>query len=227
MPGELSQVRPPRQRRSRESSERVLDSARQLLEENGFEGFTVQEVAARSGVSVGAIYERFGSKESLLRVVHGRVMDALEADAGEIAASREAPADPGPAIAAAVADYARIADRHRRILRAFMHLGAVDEQIAQRGSRASTDGGRVFKELILSHRSAIAHPEPELAVDIAFRIVYCTIARQVMYGPTFESDRPVGWERLVKELGSACAAYLLSPVLAPPLRRTRTAVRAT
>src|SRR5579871_3638868 len=144
VPAQPPEVRPPRQRRSRESFERVLDAARRLLEENGFEGFTVQEVAARSGVSVGAIYERFGNKESLLRVVHGRVMDALDAAAAEIA-TRAEPQDAAAAIVAAVADYARIARQHRRILRAFMHLGAVDDQIALRGSRASTDGGRVFK----------------------------------------------------------------------------------
>ena len=63
----MSAVRPPKQRRSRESYERVLEAAHTLLEENGFDGFTIQEVAARSGVSVGAIYERFGNKESLLR----------------------------------------------------------------------------------------------------------------------------------------------------------------
>ncbi len=51
----MSAVRPPKQRRSRESYERVLEAAHTLLEENGFDGFTIQEVAARSGVSVGAI----------------------------------------------------------------------------------------------------------------------------------------------------------------------------
>ncbi len=71
----MSAVRPPKQRRSRESYERVLDAAHALLEENGFEGFTVQEVAVRSGVSIGAIYERFGNKETLLRAVHARLMD--------------------------------------------------------------------------------------------------------------------------------------------------------
>ena len=73
----MSAVRPPKQRRSRESYERVLDAAHTLLEENGFEGFTVQEVAARSGVSIGAIYERFGNKESLLRAVHARLMESM------------------------------------------------------------------------------------------------------------------------------------------------------
>src|SRR5579871_4291912 len=110
VPAQPPEVRPPRQRRSRESFERVLDAAARLLEENGFEGFTVQEVASRSGVSVGAIYERFGSKESLLRVVHGRVMDALEAAVAEIATG-DAPQDPASAIVAAVSGYARFAHR--------------------------------------------------------------------------------------------------------------------
>src|SRR5579871_4788684 len=105
VPAQPPEVRPPRQRRSRESFERVLDAAARLLEENGFEGFTVQEVASRSGVSVGAIYERFGSKESLLRVVHARTMEALETAVAEIE-TQDAPAEPAAAIADAVARYA-------------------------------------------------------------------------------------------------------------------------
>jgi AcrR family transcriptional regulator len=226
VPAQSPEVRPPRQRRSRESFERVLDAAARLLEENGFEGFTVQEVASRSGVSVGAIYERFGSKESLLRVVHARTMEALEA-AVAVIETQDAPAEPAAAIADAVARYARVVGDHRRILRAFMHLGAVDDLIAARGSQASTDGGRLFTQRVLAHRAAIAHPDPQLAADIAFRMVYCTLARQIMYGPTFESARRVSWERLVAELGTACAAYLLSPPeLAPPSRRRARAAAA-
>ena len=77
---------------------------------------------------------------------------------------------------------------HRAILRAFMHLGAADDRSRSRGSQASIDLGRVFKSLVLAHRDAIGHADPELAVDVAFRMVYCTVARQIMYGPMFESD---------------------------------------
>jgi len=205
-----TQLRPPRQKRSRASYERVLDAARALLEENGFEGFTVQEVAARAEISVGAIYERFGNKESLLRVVHGRLMDALTRGAAGLERGGEI-IDPAAAIAAAVATVARVPREHRRILRVFMHLGAVDSEIAARGSQASIELGRAFKAAVLAHRGSIAHPAPELAVDIAFRMVYCTVARQIMYGPVFESERRVGWSTLVDELSAACCAYLLSP----------------
>ena len=205
----MSAVRPPKQRRSRESYERVLDAAHTLLEENGFEGFTVQEVAARSGVSIGAIYERFGNKESLLRAVHVRLMEAmLEADerAGDPTAGAETA---GEAILDAVVAMARTMNTNRRALRAFMHLGAVDEVISARGSEASIAVSKGFKRSLAPYAGEFGHPDPDVALDVAFRIVYSTLARQVMYGPVFESDRRISWKRLVDELGSACAAYLL------------------
>jgi AcrR family transcriptional regulator len=186
----------------------VLDAARRLLAENGFEGFTVQEVAARSEVSVGAIYDRFGSKESLLRVVHAELMETM-ADTWPARRSRGGEETAFDAVAAAVDLVARNFAAHRDTLRPFMHLGAIDSVIAERGSRASIKEGSHFKAMILVHRAEILHANPDLAVDIAFRMVYCTLARQTMYGPQFESERRVSWKQLVSELTGACAAYLL------------------
>ena len=205
------QLRPPRQKRSRASYERVLDAASALLAENGFEGFTVQKVAARAEVSVGAIYERFGNKESLLRVVHAQLMDSLARGAASFAPARDI-GDPAAAIAAAVAAVATVPRQEQRVLRVFMHLGAVDAEIAARGSAASIELGHAFSAAVLAHRGSIAHPDPELAVDVAFRMVYCTVARQIMYGPVFESDRRLAWGALVEQLSIACASYLLTPV---------------
>jgi AcrR family transcriptional regulator len=210
----MTAVRPPKQRRSRESYERVLDAAFALLEENGFEGLTVQEVAARSGVSVGAIYERFGNKETLLRAVHARTMESMSeahAAAGDPAARADGAA---AAIVAVVAGMARIMNDNRKALRAFMHLGAVDEVISARGSEASIALSKTFKRALMPHASEFRHPEPDVALDVAFRVAYSTLARQVMYGPVFESDRRLSWKRLVDELGALCAVYLLSaPVI--------------
>ena len=56
---------------------------------------------------------------------------------------------------------------------------------------------------MLEHRDEIGHADPDTAVDIAFRIAYCTFARQIMYGPEFESDMPIPWEELVPEVDSS------------------------
>jgi AcrR family transcriptional regulator len=205
----MSAVRPPKQRRSRESYERVLDAAHTLLEENGFDGFTVQEVAARSGVSIGAIYERFGNKESLLRAVHARLMESMS-EAGRTAeAAAASVVGASAAIAASIAGMARIMGDNRKALRAFMHLGAVDEVISARGSEASIALSKEFKRSLMAYAGEFRHPRPVVALDVAFRITYSTLARQVMYGPVFESDQRLSWKRLVDELSGACAAYLL------------------
>ena len=207
----MTTVRPPKQRRSRQSYERVLDAAHALLEQNGFEGLTVQEVAARSGVSVGAIYERFGNKETLLRDVHARLMESMS-QAGDLAGGpAEGAHDAAAAVAAMVDAMARVMNDNRKALRAFMHLGAVDEVISARGSQASIALSKTFKRALTPYAAEFRHPEPEVALDVAFRIAYSTLARQVMYGPVFESDRRLSWKRLVEEIGTACAAYLLTP----------------
>jgi AcrR family transcriptional regulator len=205
----MSAVRPPKQRRSRESYERVLDAAHTLLEENGFEGFTAQEVADRSGVSIGAIYDRFGNKESLLRSVHARLMASMS-NANEAAEAGAANADgAAAAVAASIAGMARVMNDNRKALRAFMHLGAVDDVISARGSEASIALSKEFKRSLMPHAGEFRHPQPAIALDVAFRIAYSTLARQVMYGPVFESDQRISWRRLVDELSVACAAYLL------------------
>jgi len=65
-------IRPPLQRRSQESLERVLQAGADLLREVGYEGFTLQEVSRRSGVSVGSIYARATSKEALILAIYDR-----------------------------------------------------------------------------------------------------------------------------------------------------------
>jgi AcrR family transcriptional regulator len=216
-------VRPPKQRRSQQSLERVIEASQQLLQEKGFEGFTIQDVSQRADVSVGAIYARFGNKESLLRAVHKAAMDSLQPEHEAVAAADTRPTKPArEVIVDAVHTVAGIFRGNEKLLRAFMHLGAVDAEISRRGSESSIDLARQFATTVLAHRKEIKHPAPELAVDVAFRMAYCTFARQVMYGPAFESEQAIAWDELVDEVGTACAAYLLEE-RAPKSRKRRSA----
>ena len=47
-----------------------------------------------------------------------------------------------------------------------------------------------------------------MAIDIAYRMVYDVLARDVMYGPAFESDITHTWDELVEELIRAAVTYL-------------------
>ena len=56
----------PRQRRSRQSFERILAATTTLLQVKDFAEITVADIAAEAGVSTGLLYSRFKTKEDLL-----------------------------------------------------------------------------------------------------------------------------------------------------------------
>lgn len=56
----------PRQDRSRFSVEAILEAATRILERHGEAGFNTNAVAAKAGVSIGALYRYFPDKRSIL-----------------------------------------------------------------------------------------------------------------------------------------------------------------
>ncbi|WP_413471111.1 TetR family transcriptional regulator [Streptomyces peucetius] len=60
-----------------ERREQLLDIGRALFAEKGFEGTSVEEIAAKAGVSKPVVYEHFGGKEGLYAVVVDREMRQL------------------------------------------------------------------------------------------------------------------------------------------------------
>jgi AcrR family transcriptional regulator len=61
----------------RERREQLLDVGRTLFAERGFEATSIEEIAARAGVSKPVVYEHFGGKEGLYAVVVDREMQSL------------------------------------------------------------------------------------------------------------------------------------------------------
>ncbi len=61
----------------RERREQLIGIGRKLFAEKGFEGTTVEEIAATAGVSKPVVYEHFGGKEGLYAVVVDREIQAL------------------------------------------------------------------------------------------------------------------------------------------------------
>lgn len=81
LPGMREQRRPDTRDRVRmsgqERREQLLDVGRKLFAEKGFEAVSVEEIAAKAGVSKPVVYEHFGGKEGLYAVVVDREMTYL------------------------------------------------------------------------------------------------------------------------------------------------------
>ena len=62
----------------KERREQLVSIGREVFAERGFDGASVEEIAARAGVSKPVVYEHFGGKEGLYAVVVDREMLRLE-----------------------------------------------------------------------------------------------------------------------------------------------------
>lgn len=62
---------------ARERREQLLSVGRALFAEKGFEGTSVEEIAARADVSKPVVYEHFGGKEGMYAVIVDREVQAL------------------------------------------------------------------------------------------------------------------------------------------------------
>jgi AcrR family transcriptional regulator len=204
-------IRPPLQRRSQATFERMMRAGLELLHEVGFEGFTLQEVSRRAKVSIGSIYARTPSKEALILAIYDREMDRINAaNEGLRATSRREGLTPRELVETLVREMAETMLTNAATLRVFMHRAVVDPEIWRRGSERSHVLARAFETALVEHRDEFRHPDPELAIDVAYRFVYSALARRITHGPEFESARAVSDEELVRELARAAADYLLA-----------------
>jgi len=85
--------RDPRQQRSREMVDRVVEAAERVLQDVDYQQASTNRIAAAAGVSPGSVYQYFADKDEIVEAVLTRMSDRL---AGVIvpALHRAAPLDP-------------------------------------------------------------------------------------------------------------------------------------
>jgi AcrR family transcriptional regulator len=76
---------------ARQRREQLIVVAKALFAEKGFEGTSVEEIAARADVSKPVVYEHFGGKEGLYAVIVDREVEALLSVLSGALASRAHP----------------------------------------------------------------------------------------------------------------------------------------
>ena len=75
----VAERRPPQQDRARQTRERLLDVAGELLAEVGIERISTNMIAARAGLTPPALYRYFGDKYAVLEALGRRLMERQNA----------------------------------------------------------------------------------------------------------------------------------------------------
>lgn len=200
----------PRQKRSRESLERLLDAAEEELSTKGVESFTIADVVSRAELSVGAFYARFPDKTALLHAVQDRFHNREEPPLH--AAMRERGGAAGT-LEETIDCLIDILVEHvigkRELSRAFMMTSVFDAAMRARGERVNKERREVFGSLLLAHRSEIRHPDPELAVDMAYNMYAAVVRGTLVFGPQHELYYAMTNQIIVKEVKRALTLYLI------------------
>jgi AcrR family transcriptional regulator len=199
----------PQQKRSRESLERLLDAAEEQMSAVGIESFTVADVARRADLSVGAFYARFPDKKALLHAVqdrfHSRLEPLIHAEMREGCAGARSLAE---TVDCLIDTLVRHVTGKRELSRAFMMSSVFDPVMRDRGERVNTERREVFISMLLAHRSEIGHPDPELAINVAYGIYAAVVRGTLVFGQQHELYYDVTDQTVVQELKRALTLYL-------------------
>lgn len=71
----------------------LLDNALDLFGSQGFHATSVQAIVDRAGLTKGAFYHHFASKEDVLRLIHDQFLDVQREMVSDIIAANESPVD--------------------------------------------------------------------------------------------------------------------------------------
>jgi len=203
-------IRPPQQQRSREAWNRVLDAGVALLEDGGYEAFTIAAVCERAGVAPPSIYARTTSKDALFLAVYEHGISRLRE--GEAVFADEqwwAGLAPAELVRSAVAEAVGLFLRNREFLGAVVLISAAHAEVRRRGSLYAQRLGEGFAAVVLRAGDAIAHDDPEAAVRACFGTVFATSVIRVAYGGGFTTPRPTDDDTFVADLGEQAVRYLL------------------
>ena len=207
---DTAHVRTPKQIRSRESFDRVIDAAAELLSKGGLQALTLSDVSRRSRVSIGSIYCRVKSKDDLIRAVQAHMFVRIDHEMAAIVNRIRRKSLPlYELVPTLVRDLAHYLRRHGALLNAFIERGAQDSVVAAVGRKAHTRAALDFRLLLLERRSEFQHPDPEHAAAMSFTVVYGVLARYLGLGGARETGAGEGdWKQLVEDLGLMALAFL-------------------
>lgn len=202
---------PPIQRRSEETLQRILVAAHEAMKDKSLDDLTLQELTARAGVTVGAFYQRFPSKDAFIRYLEAGAYEEIAESAAAIFTAP--PPEPTPSVRdyvrAFVAGMAGIYQEQRTILREIIQRSRSSP--TRQEPRMDMVGVVVGQAVdwILAHGGEVDHPEPRKALRVALMFTSSALRDAILFEErwaTHESGEDV--EDLVQELTRAAEAYL-------------------
>lgn len=213
----LGKVRPNKQPRSERTQTSILDAAERLIARKGFDRTSVSEISLHAGVTIGAFYGRFESKEAVLQGLLDRLsqetLGAFELYFSEL---------PRSAIGLREAlerSMGLMVDLYRNkapLLRALNHAATTNAVIRGRLRTFNTSVcARLYEALTIFSRE-VSHPQPALAMKLGHEAAVRLLRSSLLHDEIDYGDlRALGMEiddaMLARQAARIWEAYLRLP----------------
>jgi AcrR family transcriptional regulator len=206
---ELESVARPKQARSEQTLQRILDAAEGLIEEKGLADASIPEIVRRAGSSVGGFYARFRDKDELLRALEERFFVQLSERLERLLEpARSARARLGDLVRPFVEELVRVTHRRAPLIAAFIHRAIHDPALREGSLRFRRSVTTRLSGFLLARRGEIHHPEPEVAIDLAVQLAFGLMIQRVVFGEIRAGGRHLSDTKLVDELVHGVLGYL-------------------
>ena len=199
----------PKQARSIESTNRMLDAAESLMREGGPRAITVEAVIERSGTSMGSFYARFESREGLFRALHERFLDFVIAEDlfTQLGDAAHEP-DLASAIEMFVSRLYVMQDRHRDAAAFFIIHNGADPHMREQGSEVSRAYTELLHQVVKAHRAEVSHKNLRNATDFATMLITGIAYDGLLHEPGELTGRPRSLKQIIDSTTRAVVAYL-------------------
>ena len=217
-PTELHWIRPPRQARTHQSLERILDVAELLLHDKPFDDIHVRELAMRADTSVAAFYRRFKDKDGLLHALHERRCEEAFATADDaLASERWEGASIAEILGMIFPFLIEVMRPNESLYRAIYQRAITDELMRERSIKLDQYVMSALSNLLIARKHEITHPNPEAAVSFALTQAAALLIQQYTVGIRDMGPVPMNDDMIAVELATSCLAYLGAPDNVPIL----------
>ena len=202
----VPRVREPRQARSIETYNRLLDAAEEILLTASFDDTPIAAIAARANVTIGAFYARFRDKEALLR----RLEERMNEDFLTLNTESDRDLEHVTFDGMILSHHRRLISVYRRrrgIARALVLRSRADAPLRRRIERLNARDLPVFARAIRK-RAQIEHPHPDRAIQFALVAARSICREVILFCESWPGTKPVSDDELARELTRQFLGYL-------------------
>ena len=192
--------RKPRQARSKEKVDRVLQASRRILEEEGTTAFNTNRIAQEAGIGVGSLYEYFPNKSAIAL----RLMEDIEEQETEIILKRFSELSSASLEAAIVSIVGTTFQLYRRHSNLYRALRGITGATRREGIRPLEQTVlQAIRERLEQHKDEIQRPDLELAALSIFYTVESLTFSSTTHQPQLWTD-----EQWIDEIVAVVQGYL-------------------